>query len=130
MQTTSNKPNGQGLGRLFKALRCTFQGLRAAIKEEAAFRQELLLAIILFPLSFIVAKDMLHWAALMSVLLLVLIVELVNSAIEALTDRVSTELHVLSGRAKDMASAAVTLSLLIATIVWGVSIYQYAVVIL
>ncbi|GAA75986.1 diacylglycerol kinase [Pseudoalteromonas sp. BSi20480] len=57
-------------------------------------------------------------------LLVVLIVELLNSAIEALTDRVSTELHVLSGRAKDMGSAAVTLSLMILVILWGVSLYM------
>ncbi|WP_105258231.1 diacylglycerol kinase [Pseudoalteromonas sp. T1lg88] len=125
MQVNSNKPNGQGIGRLFKALRCTYLGLSAAIKEEAAFRQELALALLLLPLSFIIATDMMHWLALVVVLLLVLIVELINSAIEALTDRVSTDMHVLSGRAKDMGSAAVTLSLLIAALVWGVSLYQY-----
>ncbi|MBS3797538.1 diacylglycerol kinase [Pseudoalteromonas sp. BDTF-M6] len=127
MQVNSNKPNGQGIGRLFKALRCTYLGLSAAIKEEAAFRQELALVLILFPLSFAIANDPLHWVALVAVLLLVLVVELINSAIEALTDRVSTDMHILSGRAKDMGSAAVSLTLLIAALVWGVSIYQYVV---
>ena len=118
-----NKPNGGGLGRVFKATYCSYLGFKAAIKEEAAFRQELLLAIVMFPASFWLAQDLLHWTLLVSVLLIVLIVELLNSAIEALTDRVSTERHVLSGRAKDMGSAAVTLSLLIVGIVWGVSLY-------
>ena len=118
-----NKPNGGGVSRVFKATYCSYLGLKAAIKEEAAFRQELLLAIVMFPASFWLAQDLVHWALLVSVLLLVLIVELLNSAIEALTDRVSTERHVLSGRAKDMGSAAVTLSLLIVGIVWGVSLY-------
>jgi len=65
-----------------------------------------------------------HWALLASVLLLVLIVELLNSAVETLTDRVSLERHELSGRAKDLGSAAVTLSLTIVAVVWGVAIYQ------
>jgi len=96
---------------------------KAAFIEEAAFRQELLLSIILLPISFWLASSVLHWALLVSTLLIILIVELLNSAIEALTDRVSTERHVLSGRAKDMGSAAVTLSLMILTIVWGASLY-------
>jgi diacylglycerol kinase (ATP) len=83
----------------------------------------LLLSIILLPISFWLASSVLHWALLVSTLLIILIVELLNSAIEALTDRVSTERHVLSGRAKDMGSAAVTLSLMILTIVWGASLY-------
>ncbi|GAP74004.1 diacylglycerol kinase [Pseudoalteromonas sp. SW0106-04] len=121
---TSLKLNGQGLGRIVKALRCTYWGLKAAYKGEAAFRQELTLAFILFPISFFIADTAMHWLALIVVILLVLVVELLNSAIEALTDRVSTELHILSGRAKDMGSAAVSLALLIAALVWGVSIYQ------
>jgi len=114
------KPNGLGLKRVFKATYCSYLGFKAAFKEEAAFRQELLLSLILFPISF----WLLHWAILISSLLIILIVELLNSAIEALTDRVSTELHVLSGRAKDMGSAAVTLSLTIVLIIWGVSLYM------
>ncbi|ATC85066.1 diacylglycerol kinase [Pseudoalteromonas sp. NZS127_1] len=118
------KPNGLGLKRVFKATYCSYLGFKAAFKEEAAFRQELLLSLILFPTSFWLASSLLHWAILISSLLIILIVELLNSAIEALTDRVSTELHVLSGRAKDMGSAAVTLSLTIVLIIWGVSLYM------
>lgn len=117
------KPNGLGIKRIFKVTYCSYLGFKAAFMEEAAFRQELLLSIILLPISFWLASSVLHWALLVSTLLIILIVELLNSAIEALTDRVSTERHVLSGRAKDMGSAAVTLSLMILTIVWGASLY-------
>ncbi|MDO6466406.1 diacylglycerol kinase [Pseudoalteromonas carrageenovora] len=117
------KPNGPGIKRIFKATYCSYLGFKAAFIEEAAFRQELLLSIILLPISFWLASSVLHWALLVSTLLIILIVELLNSAIEALTDRVSTERHVLSGRAKDMGSAAVTLSLMILMIVWGASFY-------
>ncbi|ASM55425.1 MULTISPECIES: diacylglycerol kinase [Pseudoalteromonas] len=117
------KPNGLGLKRVFKASYCSYLGFKAAFKEEVAFRQELLLCIILLPLSFWLASSLLHWALLVSTLLIMLIVELLNSAIEALTDRVSTERHVLSGRAKDMGSAAVTLALSIVVIIWGISLY-------
>ena len=118
-----NKPNGGGLQRVFKATYCSYLGFKAAIKEEAAFRQELGLALVMFPASFWLAQNLLHWAGLVSVLILVLLVEMLNSAIEALTDRVGTERHVLSGRAKDMGSAAVTLSLLVVLVVWGASLY-------
>ncbi|NYR14153.1 diacylglycerol kinase [Pseudoalteromonas sp. MIP2626] len=117
------KPNCLGLKRVFKASYCSYLGFKAAFKEEVAFRQELLLCIILLPLSFWLASSLLHWALLVSTLLIMLIVELLNSAIEALTDRVSTERHVLSGRAKDMGSAAVTLALSIVVIIWGISLY-------
>lgn len=120
----TNKPNGAGIKRILKASYCSYLGLKAAFKEESAFRQELLLACLMLPVSFFLAVSVMHWAILVSVLLLVLIVELLNSAIEALTDRVSTEHHILSGRAKDMGSAAVTLSLLIVAVTWGTAIYS------
>lgn len=120
----TNKPNGSGFKRIFKASYCSYLGLKAAFKEESAFRQELLLAFIMLPGSFLLAESVNHWAILVAVLLLVLIVELLNSAIEALTDRVGTEHHVLSGRAKDMGSAAVTLSLLIVAVTWGAALYS------
>ncbi|WP_313771352.1 diacylglycerol kinase [Rheinheimera sp. 4Y26] len=119
-----NKPNGSGLGRIVKATECSRKGFVAAWRFEAAFRQEALLALLLLPLSFWLAQSAQHWAVLVSVLLLVLIVELLNSAIETLTDRVSLERHELSGRAKDLGSAAVTLSLTVVAIVWGVALWQ------
>lgn len=119
-----NKPNGSGFGRIVKATECSRKGFVAAWRFEAAFRQEALLALLLLPLSFWLAQSAQHWAVLVSVLLLVLIVELLNSAIETLTDRVSLERHELSGRAKDLGSAAVTLSLTVVAIVWGVALWQ------
>lgn len=120
----TNKPNGSGIKRIFKASYCSYLGLKAAFKEESAFRQELLLTVLMLPAAFFLAESVMHWAILVSVLLLVLIVELLNSAIEALTDRVSTDHHVLSGRAKDMGSAAVTISLLIVATTWGAALYS------
>jgi diacylglycerol kinase (ATP) len=120
----NKKPNGGGLKRIFKAAYCSYLGFTAAAKEESAFRQELLLVVLLLPFSFWLAGSAFHWAVLVSSLILVLIVELLNSAIEALTDRVSTEPHALSGRAKDMASAAVTLSLLVVVCIWGAALYH------
>ncbi len=121
---TMNKPNGSGLGRIIKATDCSRKGFVAVWTHEAAFRQETVLAIIMLPLSFWLAQSTTHWAMLVAALLLVLIVELLNSAIETLTDRVSLERHELSGRAKDIASAAVTLSLTVVVVVWGAAIYE------
>ncbi len=125
---TMNKPNGGGLGRILKATDCSRKGFIAAWTHEAAFRQETVLALIMLPLSFWLAQSTSHWAILVATLLLVLIVELLNSAIETLTDRVSLERHELSGRAKDIASAAVTLSLTVVAVVWGAAIYDKFVV--
>ncbi len=121
---TMNKPNGGGLGRILKATDCSRKGFIAAWTHEAAFRQETVLALMMLPLSFWLAQSTSHWAMLVATLLLVLIVELLNSAIETLTDRVSLERHELSGRAKDIASAAVTLSLTVVAVVWGAAIYD------
>jgi len=125
---TMNKPNGGGLGRIIKATDCSRKGFIAAWTHEAAFRQETVLALLMLPLSFGLAQSTTHWAMLVAALLLVLIVELLNSAIETLTDRVSLERHELSGRAKDIASAAVTLSLTVVVVVWGAAIYEKFVV--
>lgn len=119
-----NKPNGIGLGRIFKATQCSIKGFKVAYKEESAFRSELALGIVLLPLSFWLAQSLQHWVILVVSFLLLLVVELLNSAIEALTDRVGVEYHVLSGRAKDIASAAVSLALLVLLIVWGVAGYE------
>lgn len=119
-----NKPNGIGVGRVLKATKCSIKGFKAAFKEESAFRIETYLGLVLFPLSVLLAQSLSHWLMLFIPYLLLLIVELLNSAIEALTDRVGIEYHVLSGRAKDMASAAVTLALIILLLVWAVAIYE------
>jgi len=125
MNIQVNKPNGSGLKRIIKASSCSLQGFKVAFKYESAFRQELLLALMLLPASFYVGNNALQVAVLISCLVLLLIVEIINSAIEAVVDRVGLEHHELSGRAKDLGSAAVCLALLLVAITWGTMIYQH-----
>jgi diacylglycerol kinase (ATP) len=108
-----------GLARLWNALHYSFAGLSAALTHEDAFRQETLLAAILIPLSFFLPVTWTGRALMIASVLLVLIVELVNSAIEAIVDRVSLDRHPLSKRAKDVGSAAVLLALLNVVVVWS-----------
>ena len=105
--------------RVVRAARYSFAGLRSAVLGEAAFRQELVLALVLTPLAVWLGDNGVERALMVGVLLLVLIVELVNSAIETVVDRVGTEEHDLSRRAKDLGSAAVFISLMAVPIVWG-----------
>lgn len=107
-----------GLKRIVKAAGYSVNGIRSALSEEAAFRQEALLALVFIPLAFFVADNNVERALLIGVTLLVLIVELLNSAIEAVVDRVGTEHHILSGKAKDMGSAAVLVALVLWAFVW------------
>ena len=107
-----------GLARILIASKYSWNGLKAAFANEAAFRQEIFLAIILIPLALYLGENGFERALLISVVVLILIIELVNSAIEAIVDRVSSEQHELSGRAKDVGSAAVLLSLINAAVVW------------
>ena len=107
-----------GLGRVFKAAGYSLNGLRAALRYEAAFRQELLLVLLMAPAAFWVGQDAIQIILLLSALVLVLIVELLNSAIEAVADAVTLENNELVGRAKDLGSAAVLLSLLSAGTLW------------
>ncbi|HEX7386040.1 MAG TPA: diacylglycerol kinase [Castellaniella sp.] len=107
-----------GLARIARALVYSLQGLGAAWRHEAAFRQETALAIILIPLGLWLGHTAQERLLLAGVLVLVLIVELLNSAIEALADAISTEHNPLLGRAKDIGSAAVLLTLLLATGTW------------
>jgi len=113
------KPGKSGLPRLLDAIRYSIKGLGAAFTHEAAFRQELLLVFILTGASFWLAANVYEWLVLIAPLLILLIVELLNSAIENTVDRIGSELHDLSGRAKDMGSAAVMLSLLLIAICWS-----------
>jgi diacylglycerol kinase (ATP) len=113
----SNPHKGRtGLDRILHATGYSWAGLKAAYTGESAFRQETWLVIIGAPIAFWLGKDWVQVALLLGSLLLVLIVELLNSAIEAVVDRVSFEMHHLSKRAKDIASAAVMLAL--AAAVW------------
>ena len=108
----------QGLTRLIKATQYSWQGLKAAYAHEEAFRQEVFLAIVTIPLGFYLGNNGIERALLVGAIIVILIVELLNTGIEAITDRVGTDHHELSGRAKDIGSAAVFLSLVNATVVW------------
>jgi len=114
---TAFKSRG-GLGRVWRALSYSVDGLRAALAHEAAFRQELLGVAVLLPLALWLGHDALERVLLVGSLLLVLIVELINSAVEAVVDRVSLDRHDLSKRAKDLGSAAVLLSIGLAVWTW------------
>jgi diacylglycerol kinase (ATP) len=107
-----------GLRRIVLATRYSAEGLIAAVKGEAAFRQELALAVVLVPLGIWLGEDGTQRALLAGSVLLVLVVELLNSGLEAAVDRVSEERHPLAKRAKDLGSAAVMLSLAAAALVW------------
>lgn len=113
------KPGNTGIRRIINATRFSAQGFAQAWKHESAFRQELVLVIIMTPAAIWLGGTVVERALLIGVLLLVLIVELFNSAIEAAIDRHGDEHHELSGRAKDMGSAAVFVSLVIVLLVWG-----------
>ena len=108
-----------GLDRLVHAFGYSLQGLRAAFAGESAFRQEVAAAIVLMPLAIWLGSYGVERALLMSSIWLVLIVELLNSALEAAIDRISFDHHELSKRAKDFGSAAVLLSLVLAASVWA-----------
>ncbi|MCX5590956.1 diacylglycerol kinase [Alcaligenes endophyticus] len=112
-----------GIKRIAGALRYSLQGFWAAFKHEAAFRQELMLAAVLTPCAFWVGRSGLEILILLTTLVFVLIVELLNSAIEALADTITLEHHPLIGRAKDLGSAAVMLSLLFSAAIWSYLLY-------
>ncbi|MCW5202223.1 diacylglycerol kinase [Desulfobulbus sp. US1] len=114
----ATKQNGKGLKRILKAYTCSIQGLKAALRHEAAFFQELLLAIIMLPIGLWAGNNSTERAILTGCLFLILIIELLNSALEAVVDRIGLEHHELSGRAKDLGSAAVFLALLNGAVVW------------
>lgn len=112
------KPGNTGIRRIARATVYSIQGLAHAWRFEAAFRQELALSALLVPLAFWLGRTVLETSLLIASCILVLIVELLNSAVEAVVDRFGDELHVYSGRAKDLGSAAVLLSLVLLAVVW------------
>ena len=119
-EKTANDLKGKtGLTRLINATRYSYDGIRAALKSEEAFREELLLALILIPVSFFLPVELsLRLLCLFSVFF-VLIVELLNSGIEAAIDRIGPEIHPKSKFAKDLGSAAVLFSLIFCALTWG-----------
>jgi diacylglycerol kinase (ATP) len=119
--TTENqgKPGNTGLKRIIKATGYSIQGLKAAFKYEAAIRQELLLLCAAIIALIWLDVSPIETVLMLGVVVLVLIVELINSAIEAVVDRVGVERHELSGRAKDIGSAAVLVALILAGFTWA-----------
>jgi len=113
-----------GLDRVMRATGYSIAGLIAAYRGESAFRQEFWLAAVLLPLAFWIGHGWIEVTLLIGSVMLVLIVELLNSGIEAAIDRVSFEIHDLSKRAKDLASAAVLLSVLLCTGIWLAALWQ------
>ncbi|AXS78923.1 diacylglycerol kinase [Dechloromonas sp. HYN0024] len=108
----------KGITRLINALAYSRDGLHAAWRHEAAFREEILLAAVTIPLALLLAKSGVERALLIGSILLILLVEILNSALEAVVDKASPEMNELAKRAKDMGSAAVLLSLLNAAAIW------------
>ena len=121
----SNPHKGRtGVDRVIHAAGYSMAGLTSAYRDESAFRQEFWLAVVLVPAAFWVGRSWVEVALLIGSTLLVLIVELLNSGIEAAIDRVSFEWHDLSKRAKDLASAAVMLSLVLCAGIWLTALWQ------
>jgi diacylglycerol kinase (ATP) len=115
---TTDRPKPQGLQRLVRSFGNSWKGLLGAFREEAAFRQELALALVVLPAGLWLGRNGVERALLTAPMLLILIVELLNSAVEATVDRVGLERHPLSGLAKDIGSAAVFLSFALLALTW------------
>jgi diacylglycerol kinase (ATP) len=113
------KPGDTGLTRIIKASGYSMKGFSATWQHESAFRQEALLALVMLPAGLWLGQNAIEYALLIGSLLLVLIVELINSAIEAVVDRHGDEYNELAGRAKDQGSAAVFVALLMVLLIWG-----------
>ncbi len=119
-----NKPDHRGLSHVLKAFGYSMKGFKAALQFEEAFRLELLALVVMVPAAIWLGSNGIERAIMVGSLLLVLIVELINSAIEAVVDRVGIEHHTLAGRAKDIGSAAVFMALLNVATVWGFILFD------
>jgi diacylglycerol kinase (ATP) len=124
MKAKVNKPGTRGLTHILQAAGYSMKGLKAAITHEEAFRLELMAMVVLLPLALWLGQGGVERALLVGSLLLVLLVELINSALEAVVDRVGVEHHELSGRAKDIGSAAVFIALTNVAVVWGLLLWE------
>jgi diacylglycerol kinase (ATP) len=112
-------PEKNGLTRLVEATGHSIRGIKACWQHETAFRLDVILGLILLALSFFVAESTTQWIQLIAPLILLLIVEMLNSAVEATVDRIGPEQHEMSGRAKDIASGAVMLCLFLIATTWS-----------
>jgi diacylglycerol kinase (ATP) len=115
-----------GFSRIAKAASYSYDGLKAAWQHEHAFKQELMLCLVLLPVALFLPVSLFERVAMIACLFALLIVELINSAIEAVVDRVSLDRHPLSKRAKDLGSAAVLLTFLMGIMVWGAVAFRLA----
>ncbi len=113
-----------GLRRIYKAMGYSLKGFSAAWRYEAAFRQEAVIAVLAIILAYYLESDPITRILLIGSVWLVLVVETINSAIEAVVDRIGPELHPLSGRAKDLGSAAVTLAIILAVWTWATLLWR------
>lgn len=118
------KPGNTGVRRVVNATFYSIAGLRAAWRNEAAFRQECVGVVLLVPIAVWLGQNAVQRALLLSSCVLVLVVELLNTAVEFVVDRVGTDHHELSGRAKDLGSAAVFTSIALAILVWGLIAWE------
>ena len=124
MNDLGDRPKPTGFTRVFRAFGLSMRGLTGAYREEAAFRQELALAVVVIPLGLWLGRNGIERALLIAPMFIVLVVELVNSAIETTVDRIGLERHTLSGLAKDIGSAAVFMSLLLLAVVWVLVLWR------
>ena len=118
------KPGNTGIRRILRAARFSAQGFGHAWRHEAAFRQEVALAVVLTPVAIWLGQTPLEWLLLIGSCVFVLTIELLNSAIEATVDRFGEEHHELSGRAKDLGSAAVFVALVLVAATWATIAWQ------
>ncbi|ABE60274.1 MULTISPECIES: diacylglycerol kinase [Chromohalobacter] len=118
------KPRQSGFRHLIDSTHYSLKGLRAAFRNETAFRQEVGICVILLPLAWWIGSSPVEWLLLVGSCALVLMVELLNSAVENVVDRIGPEHHELSGRAKDIGSAAVMISLIMAGLTWVLLAWQ------
>ena len=121
---TSPHKNRVGLARIWRALLYSFAGLVSAFRTEAAFRLEVAGAAVLVPIAVVLPATLAQTVLLLSAVALVLVVELLNSAVEATVDRISLDDHELAKKAKDLGSAAVFVSLVGCAVVWGLVLYD------
>jgi diacylglycerol kinase (ATP) len=120
----TDRPKPTGLIRIVNAFGNTWKGYVGAFREEAAFRQELALCLVLFPLGLWLGESGVERALLVGPIFIILIVELLNSGIEATVDRIGLERHQLSGLAKDLGSAAVFTSFALLAVVWALVLFD------
>jgi len=121
----TNLTKKTGLRHLLAATKYSFQGLLNAFKNESAFRQELFLCLFAVPIAILCARSFVEAALLVGSCFAILVVELLNTAIERVVDRIGLEEHPLSGQAKDLGSSAVMLTTVFAALVWVVFVYDY-----